>query len=139
MDNSAAELIAENLSSGSALEALFALFGDESTALIELDAEHRIVRCNRGYAAACGCLPGDLEGTLPADLFTIHIVGQAASSPDNDAASPIYPYVAREEWLCKHGKHCSVAWLKLWTFDAADGRHYVKLGAYQDHEQNHAD
>jgi len=116
-------------------EAVFLMFADEAAALVELDSQHRIVRCNRGYAAACGCRPEDLSGTLPADLFTIHMIGDPGLGACETIESPDYPYVTREEWLCRHGRHCTVNWFRLWTLDGPGGRHYLKLGTYHDHVQ----
>lgn len=138
MDRDAAGLQAEQLAARSGLDTVFELFADRSMALVELDDDHRIVRCNSGYAAACGCRPDDLAGASPEDLFTIHIIG-APGRDDAEAVSSLsYPYVTREEWLCRHGRHCTVAWLKLWTLDDAAGRRYLKLGAYHDHEERDA-
>lgn len=123
----------ETLASGPVVETVFDLFPDESTALVELDHEHRIVRCNRGYAAACGCQREDLVGALPADLFTIHIIGAPGRSEAESVMSPSYPYVSREEWLCRHGKHCTMTWLKLWRYEHPDGERHLKLGSYRDH------
>lgn len=129
----AGALKAQPVRSHSVLDTVFELFTDDAVALVELDGEHRIARCNPGYAAACGCRPADLAGAWPADLFTIHIIGQPQASQAQDVASPSYPYAAREEWLCRHGRHCTVEWRKLWTCDDPDGTRYLKLGTYHDH------
>lgn len=121
-----ARLEAQMLSSPMAMDSIFELFPDERTALVELDHEYRIVRCNRGYAAACGREPGDLAGSLPAELFAIDAVG--GPGPNDDPASVSYPHVGREEWRCGPGEQCEVTWLKLWICDDADGRHFLKLG-----------
>jgi two-component system, LuxR family, sensor kinase FixL len=101
---------------------------------VELDDDRRIVRCNRGYAAACGCEPEQLAGTLPADLFTVHVIEPPAPGHAATAASPAYHYAAREEWLCRHGKRGTMTWLKLWVCDDPAGRYYLKLGVYDDHD-----
>jgi two-component system, LuxR family, sensor kinase FixL len=121
-----AGLEAETLASPTAMDGVFELFPDESTALVELDREYRIVRCNRGYAAACGREPADLAGSLPTELFTIHAVGRPG--PNDEPAPVPYSHVAREEWRCGPGRHCTVTWLKLWICGGTDGRHYLKLG-----------
>lgn len=126
-------LEAETLASASFADTAFELFQGEGTALVELDNDHRIVRCNRGYAAACGCAPADLEGVLPADLFTIHIIGAPGDNDAESVLSRAYPYITREEWLCKHGKHCTMTWLKLWIHDHPRGERYLKLGTCRDH------
>lgn len=132
-------LKAERLASPSIMESVFELFADEAAALVELDTEHRIVRCNRGYAAACGCEPGALEGALPADLFTVHIIGSPGRAGAEGVAAPSYPYATREEWLCRHGRHCTVSWLKLWICEESAHRRYLKLGAYHAHDQDDTD
>lgn len=137
-DRDAAGLNANELSSHSDLDAIFGLFPDERTALVELDEDHRIVRCNRGYAAACGCEPRDLAGALTADLFTIHIIDGPERDGNATVAADCYPYASREEWLCRHGRHCTMTWLKLWTCDHPDGRRYLKLGTCHDHDRDHA-
>lgn len=127
-------LKAQPVPSHSVLDTVFELFADDAVALVELDGEHRITRCNRGYAAACGCRPDDLAGAWPADLFTIHIIGQPEARQAQDAGSPSYPYATREEWLCKHGRHCTVEWRKLWRCEDSEGARYLKLGTYYDHD-----
>lgn len=116
------------------MDAVFDLFPDERTVLVELDGDHRIVRCNRGYAAAAGRAPGDLAGARPTQLFTIRF--PVGAQPDDAAASPSYPYVAREKWFSRQGGHCVVTWLKLWTCHDTDHRRYLKLGVYPDEEQD---
>lgn len=133
-DRDTGGLEAETLASAAVADTVFELFEGEGTALVELDHEHRIVRCNRGYAAACGCAPGDLAGALPADLFTIHIIGTPGDNDVESTLSPAYSYVTREEWLCRHGKHCTMTWLKLWVYGNPHREHYLKLGTFRDHE-----
>jgi len=133
-DRGAYSLNAEELASQFTTDTVFELFSDHAIAVIELGADHRIVRCNRGYAAACGCDPDNLPGALPADLFTIHIIGAPGRNEAETVESPAYPYVTREEWLCRHGKHCTVTWHKLWTCHDESGPRYLKLGTCHDHE-----
>lgn len=132
-------LKAQRLSSRSVMDTVFELFADEDTALVELDDHHHIVRCNQGFAAACGCAPGDLAGAIPAELFTIHIIGPPDQARAEAAASPSYPYAMCEEWLCRHGKHCTMTWLKLWICDEQEGRRYLKLGTRREHEDTGRD
>lgn len=125
-------LNAETLSSKSILDTLFELFADQRTILVELDVDHRIIRCNQGYAAVCGREPGDLVGASPADLLAYHVHGASGRDRAAAATSPSYPYAAREEWRCGNGRHRTVTWLKLWTCDDAGAGRYLKLGSCHD-------
>lgn len=121
-------LRAEALPAAAVPDTLFALFDDDRTLLVALDENHRIVQCNRGYAAACGGEPGQLVGSRPEAWLDIHLPGWPEAEPGTSAASPAYRYAGREEWLCGQGERYTVAWLKLWAYADAGDKRYLKLG-----------
>jgi len=115
-------------------DALFALFPGERAILVELDAAHRIVRCNQGYAMACGQQPERVAGALPAELVAIQLIGPSGERRAMPASSADYPYATREQWRRTDGGLRAITWLELWEAEDRIGTRYIKLGFGSDHE-----